>query len=225
MVLIGAELMVNPPQRATGLPAALAATPWGVLRPVDGSAVYTNPQAEFRRLESRGLLRRVATGYYATVPAGRAGDRWQPTLEAAAFGIAAADYGSDAAVLMGLSAARLHGAIPRALAVAVVAVPKQRPMVQLIDRPAHIRFVRRDVARLDAERLPTDLGTALVTTVEQTVLDLAHRPDLGGVEDESWSAIAVLWARADPQVLTYIAETQRLASALRRARQHVASDA
>lgn len=142
-----------------------------------------------------------------------------PTLEAAAFGIAAADYGPDA-VLMGLSAARLHGAIPRALAVAVVAVPKQRPVLNLSDRAAHVRFVRRDVGRLDAERLPTDLGTALATGVEQTLLDLAHRPDLGGAEDEAWAAVAALWPRADHDMLEFLAGRQRLRAALERARQH-----
>lgn len=210
-------------RRTGGLPAVLAAKSSGILRPADGSAIYANPQSEFRRLESRGLLHRLATGYYATVPPGHPGGQWRPTLEAAAFGIAAVDYGPDDAVLMGLSAARLHGAVPRALAVAVVAVPKQRPVLRLIDRLAHVQFVRRDVARLDAERLPTDLGTALVTSVEQTVLDLARRPGLGGVEAEAWSAVAALWPRADPSVLEQIARAQRLGAALRRARQHLAA--
>lgn len=207
--------------RASGLPVALAGTPAGVLRPVDGAAVYVQPQAEFRRLAARGLLHRLATGYYATVPLGRRGARWMPTLEVAAFGIAAADYGSDVAILMGLSAARVHGAIPRALAVAVVAVPKQRPVLKLSDRAAEVRFVRRDVARLDAERLPTDLGTALVTGIEQTLLDLSHRPEIGGVESEAWAAVAALWPRANPDVLENLAAGQRLRAALKRARIHV----
>lgn len=208
--------------RASGLPQALAGTVAGVLRPVDGTGVYVQPQAEFLRLEERGLLHRLATGYYVTVPPAHRGARWMPTLEAAAFGVAAADYGSEHAVLMGLSAARLHGAIPRALAVAVVAIPKQRRVLNLADRGAQVRFVRRDVARLDAERLPTDLGTALVTGVEQTLLDLAHRPDIGGVEAEAWAAVTALWPSADLDVLEQIAGEQRLRAALKRARQHVA---
>jgi len=56
-------------------------------------------------------------------------------------------------VLMGLSATRRYGAIPRALAVAVVAVPKMRPRLELVDRTAAVLFVRRDTGRLDAERL------------------------------------------------------------------------
>ena len=209
--------MTPPATRASGLPAALAATVAGVLRPVDGTAVYTQPQAEFRRLAARGLLHRVATGYYATVPLAQRGGHWMPTLEAAAFGIAAADYGADDAILMGLSAARLHGAIPRALAVAVVAVPKQRPVLNLADRKAEVWFVRRNVARLDAERLPTDLGSALVTGVEQTLLDLAHRPGLGGADAEAWPAVAALWPRADHDILENLAAGQRLRAALKRA--------
>ncbi len=53
---------------------------------------------------------------------------------------------------MGLSAARLHGAVSRALAVAVVAIEKNRPNVALADRDAYVVFVRRRTARLDAER-------------------------------------------------------------------------
>lgn len=208
--------------RASGLPQALAGTAAGVLRPVDGAEVYVQPQAEFLRLEERGLLHRVATGYYARVPPALQGAGWLPTLEATAFGVAAADYGPDHAVLMGLSAARLHGAIPRALGLAVVAIPKQRRVLNLADRGAQVRFVRRDVARLDAERLPTDLGTALVTGVEQTLLDLAHRPDIGGVEAEAWAAVTALWPRADPDVLEQIAGDQRLRAALKRAGQRVA---
>ena len=57
-----------------------------------------------------------------------------------------------------------------------VAVPSQHREIALSDRPAVVRFVKRDTARLDAERIDTPLGPALVTTPEQTVLDLAHRP-------------------------------------------------
>ena len=46
-------------------------------------------------------------------------------LEAAAAGIATAIYGPDDVIVMGPSAARLHGAIPRALATATIAVPSQ----------------------------------------------------------------------------------------------------
>ena len=204
-------------QQASGLPAALARTPAGVVRPIDAREIYVHPRPEFRRLAERGVLHRLATGYYAVIPMGARGEPWRPGLEAAAYGIAAADYGPDAAVLMGLSAARLHGAIPRALAVAVVAAPKQRPALDLADRRARVVFVRRDTRRLEADRVSTDLGTALVTDVEQTVLDLAHRPALGGVANEAMAAIAALWPRCSRERLDQVAREQRLRAALDRA--------
>lgn len=109
-------------------------------------------------------------------------------------------------------------AIPRGVAVAVVAVDKNRPDIALADRPARVQFGRRDTARLDAERTQTDLGPALVTTVEQTLLDLAHRPGLGGIEDEARVAVRGLWPRADEDRLEGIAEQHRLKAALVRAR-------
>lgn len=63
-----------------------------------------------------GALDRLATGYYAVVPDDRAGHDWRPELEAAALGIAAADEGVDTVALMGLSAARVRGAIPPKIA-------------------------------------------------------------------------------------------------------------
>jgi predicted transcriptional regulator of viral defense system len=207
--------------RASGLPVRLARRPFGVLRPADAVEVYRNPAKDLARLVDRGLLHKVATGYYAVVPPHSTDRTWVPSLEASAYGIAAADYGPQGAVLMGLSAARLHGAVPRALEVAVVAVSKNRPNLVLADRDATINFVRRDTDRLDAERVTTDLGAALVTTVEQTLLDLAHRPDLGGVPTEANTAIRALWPRAEVDPLTEIANGQRLRSALVRARKLV----
>jgi hypothetical protein len=102
-----------------------------------------------------------------------------PGLEAAPAGLAVAAYSADDAVVMGVSAARLHGVIPRALATAVVAVPTRHDPIRLADRHAVVRFVVRDTARLDAERIDTKLGAVLVTTAEQTVLDLMKRPRLG----------------------------------------------
>jgi predicted transcriptional regulator of viral defense system len=213
--------MANHVARASGLPPQLVRRPFGVLRPVDAIDVYANPPKDLARLAGRGSLHKIATGYYAVVPPHSTDRAWLPSLEAAAYGIAAADYGPDGAVLMGLSAARLHGAVPRALEVAVVAVPKNRPSLVLADRDATVRFVRRDTDRLDAERVNTDLGAALVTTVEQTLLDLAHRPDLGDVPAEANAAIRALWPRADADRLTEIAGQQRLRSALNRARELV----
>ena len=191
--------------------------PLGVLRPVDLAHRYSQPRTEFARLEARGLLHRLLPGYYAVVPRGRPAGSWRPDLEAAAAGLAAAAYGPAHVVLMGLSAARVHGALPRAIAVAVVATPRQRRAAFLTDRDATVLFVRRDVDRLDAQPVRTELGRALVTSVEQTVLDLARRPDLGGMPAESRAAVCALLARAAPDALERLAAEQRLRAALDRA--------
>lgn len=204
--------------RASGLPPELLRRPFAVLRPADARDVYSHPSNQFIRLTERGLLHKTATGYYAIVPPASVGRSWLPGLEAVAYGIGAADYGPGATVLMGLSAARLHGALPRALGIAVVAVPKNRPALSLADRQATVLFVRRDTDRLDAERLSTELGPALVTSVEQTLLDLARRPELGNVPAEARESVRALWPRADVDRLTEIAHTQRLRSSLTRAR-------
>jgi predicted transcriptional regulator of viral defense system len=201
----------------TGVPTALAARDVRVLRPVDAGVVYSHPRAEVARLTRRGVLLRLATGYYALVPQARVGDgQWQPSLEAAAWGIAAADYGPDPVALMGLSAARIHGAIPRALSVAVVAVPKQRPRLQFSYRQAEATFASRRMPHLDVERHRLELGDAYVTTVEQTVLDLIARPQLGGVPEEAEAAAQSLLARADEALLQELAEQQRRSATLRR---------
>jgi predicted transcriptional regulator of viral defense system len=175
------------------------------------------PRAQLVRLAEHGLLHRLADGYYVVVPQEMLGRRWIPSLEAAAAGIAAAIHGPDDVVVMGLSAARLHGVIPRALATAIVAVPRQHRPIALSDRPAVVRFVKRDTSGLDAERIGTELGPALVTAPEQTVLDLAHRPTLGDSQTDIPSAVAALYARSDKQRLQALATQQRRLASLRRA--------
>jgi hypothetical protein len=161
-------------------------------------------------------LHRLANGYYAVVPDDQADRSWLPELESAALGIAAADQGIDAVALMGLSAARVHGAIPRALGVAVVATTRHRNPLRLADRAATVLFVRRTVAGLDLERRGTELGAGWVTTVEQTLLDLAARPGLGDLPDEAQAAINALLPRADHTMLTELAVAQRRRATLDR---------
>jgi len=202
---------------ATAVPRELAAFPLRTFRPQDAEGIYAQPRGEMRRLERRGALHRLAHGYYVVVPQDQTGTGWMPALEAAAAGIATADFGPANAIVMGVSAARLHGAIPRAIGTAVIAVPAQRNEIMLADRTATVRFVKRDTARLDAERMNTELGPTLVTTPEQTVLDLARRPDLGGAEDEVRDAVRILIARADVGLLDELAAAQRARASLRRA--------
>ena len=170
------------------------------------------------RLQRLGLLHRVAVGYYVVVPQDRVGMPWKPAIEAAAGGIAAAAVGADRAILMGITAARIHNVIPRALGTAIVAVPTRRHEVTLRDRDGVVHFIERDVDALDAELITTELGRCLVTTPEQTVLDLAHRPDLGNAAQEATAAIPALLGRCDRATLDKLAGEQRLGAALIRIR-------
>ncbi|MDJ0392390.1 hypothetical protein QMK17_03450 [Rhodococcus sp. G-MC3] len=79
-----------------------------------------------------------------------------------------------------------------------------------------VRFVVRDTARLNAERMDTELGPVLVTTVEQTVLDLVKRPGLGDAEGEVWPAVEQLYRRCDPVVVAEIADAQKMRTTLTR---------
>ncbi|WP_067901171.1 type IV toxin-antitoxin system AbiEi family antitoxin domain-containing protein [Nocardia vaccinii] len=204
-------------RRSASLPSELWRAPLRTVRPQDLADIYAQPRPEVARLADRGLLHRIAHGYYIIVPPDYVGRTWLPGLEAAAAGIASSIFGADQVVVMGISAARLLGAIPRALTTAVVAVPSQHRPIALTDRSARVRFVRRDTDALDAERIETSLGPALVSTPEQTVLDLARRPELGNAEAEVRSAIETLYRRCDSERLAQLATDQRLGVALRRA--------
>jgi hypothetical protein len=201
-------------RRAVAVPPTLARRGNRVLRPRDANEVYAHPRAELARLVRAGALVRLAPRYYVVVPQDRLGDHdWRPELEAAALGVAQADYGVAPVALMGISAARHHGAIPRAAGVAVVAVPKQRPVLDV--RFGRVVFVKRDVARLDVERMDTQVTSGWVTTVEQTLLDLAARPGLGGLpESDAAEAVRALGTRADWTVVRQLAHDQHRPAAL-----------
>jgi hypothetical protein len=203
---------------ATALPPALARRDNRILRTAEAGLVYAHPRPELRRLVANGVITRVATGYYVLNPQNRLGDHhWRPAIEAVALGIGQADYRRDAVALMGVTAARHHGAIPRALATAVVAVPRQRP--RLVTTAGDVVFVKRDAAKLDLERITTELTAGWVTTIEQTMLDLAARPELGGQPaTEAFDAIRALNSRADADLLTELAHSQHRPSALRTVR-------
>ncbi|HEV8558553.1 MAG TPA: type IV toxin-antitoxin system AbiEi family antitoxin [Actinophytocola sp.] len=207
------------------VPPQLLRRPLRVLRPRDAEGVYAHPRPEFARLARGGALHRLAAGYYAVAPDDQVDRAWLPELEATALGIAAADQGIDAVALMGLSAARVHGAIPRALGIAVIAATRHRNPLRLADREATIVFVRRTVTSLDVQRHVTELGAGWVTTVEQTLLDLAARPHLGGLPDEAEAAIHALLPRTDHTTLTELAVAQRRRASLDRVLQDRSGDA
>jgi predicted transcriptional regulator of viral defense system len=193
----------------------LASLKRGVLRPQDAAEVYTQPALQFRRLQKSGVLLKVAHGYYALIPEASRGEHWRPEIEALALGIGQADYGVNGVALMHLSAARLQGAIPRAIAVAVLAVPKQRPT---LETPfGRIVFVKRDVARLKHIKVKTDLATGWCTSNEQTAVDLARRPDLiQGMAHVAQEAACTLFVLSDKEQLNFLVKDQRMGPALNR---------
>lgn len=187
----------------------------GVLRPRDATEIYTQPALQFRRLEQDGILLKAAHGYYVLVPEASRGSGWRPEIEALALGIGQADYGINGAVLMHLSAARVQGAIPRAIAVAVLAVPKQRPALETTC--GRIVFVKRDIGELNKVKIVTELATGWTTSVEQTALDLARRPNLiGGMSVAVSDAASSLFARSREKKLQEIVREQRMGAALDR---------
>jgi len=205
-------------KRRTGLPVEFAQAPMRTVRTADASGVYAHPGTQMARLQRLGLLHKVAVGYYVVVPQERIGTDWRPTIEATAAGVATAAVGAGRAVLMGVSAARLHNVVPRALGIAIIAVPDDRRDLVLRDRDGLVHFVQRDTDAIDAELMTTDLGPCLVTTPEQTVLDLAHRPGLGYAVADAHAAITALLPRCDRETLERIAAEQRLRAALARGR-------
>lgn len=200
------------------IPNALISRTPRVFRTRDLASTYVNPTAEITRLVEQGVVVRVARGYYALVPPQWvAAGGWRPDLEAVALGLAVADYGSLRVALMGPSAARLLGALPRAIAVATVLVPKQRP--PLITAWGEIVFHRRDAGRLDLQRVDTDLASGYQTTAEQTILDLARWGDAWDLSPALVvEAIVALAARADWDLLHDLAVQQREPAAYMRAR-------
>lgn len=155
---------------------SIASLKKGVLRPRDAKEIYTQPALQFKRLEKTGVLLKVAHGYYLHIPESMRGKAWRPEMEALALALGQADYGKNDVALMHLSAARIHGAIPRAVALAVLAVPKQRPILET--KFGRIIFVKRDVSELKRMRIDTELGSGWATNLEQTTLDLANWENL-----------------------------------------------
>ncbi len=77
----------------------------------------------------------------------------------------------------------------------------------------------RDLDLLQVEMLQTDLGGCLVTTPEQTVLDVAHLRRAGDMHDDARAAILTLLPNCEPALLEDIAATQRLGRVLTFVRQ------
>ncbi len=187
----------------------LATWPLRAVTPADLTDHYVNPRAVLAQKARRGEVHKVAHGVYVAVPDDAYDPhRWRPALEAA--GAAVATTATRARpVAVGLTAARLLRALPRAHARTTYAVPARHADVRLVDRPhGVVGFVRRDVAALPTTTVRTELGEVLVTTPEQTVLDLAlnrTKADPGAVAE----AITNLAPRVDWAVVAELARTQR----------------
>lgn len=196
------------------LPAYVTQRPFRTFRPADLSSHISNPSVQVARWVDQGRVHRLAPGYAMAIPDDR-DPSWRPSLETAAAAIGSAVFGVRDIALMGLSAARVHQALPRAVSTAVVAAPRQHRTVRLLDA-AEVRFVMRDVDALDVRLERLELGSVLVTTPAQTVIDLAARPSLGGAPYEAHEAALILLGQCDEAVLWSLARAQRARAPLER---------
>ncbi len=198
------------------IPWELSSTSAGIVRPADLRPKYAHPAKEFRRFRDQGVVQRLAHGYYVVVPERFRHTAWRPSIEAAALGIAQADYGVDGAVGMGITAARLLGKLPRAPGMAQIAIAGQRPALETT--AGLIRFVTRRLTTLDVQRAETEIGSAWITTPEQTILDLADKPDRIPLPSaETSDAIVQLTSGADWLLIADLARHQRKGPAAIRA--------
>lgn len=198
---------------AAALPAYVTQRPLRTFRPGDLADEVANPRVQVARWVERGVVKRLANGYATAIPDDRGAD-WAPTIEAAAAGIATTIYGARNVALMGLTAARVHQAMPRAVANGIVAVPEQHRPVTLA-AGGQVIFVKRDLNRLDLRVESTDLGRTLVTTPEQTLVDLLARPGLGGQTAEAHAAALNLLPICDVDRVVELATAQRAAAPVR----------
>ena len=195
-------------RRSHGVPVMIAAAPLRTVRPKLLRDVYANPEKELVRLRRAGRVVRIAPGTYTAKPDTVATEtNWRPGFEEAAMAYATAAFGDRIPVLYGIGAARYHHAIPRAIATTVVAVPTSHRPVRMDDGGTLI-FTATNVDGLDARYEQGQLGRFLVTTPEQTLLDLLDRPGLGGMPTEATSAAAALGGLVDSDRLRDLAATR-----------------
>ena len=193
----------------TGGTARLAVRPMRTVRPADLVGTFVNPRAVMRDRAAKGEVHKLAYGIYVAVPDDAHDQaRWRPGLEAAAAAVGTAVFGDRGAAVMGMAAARLLGAAPRARGHAMVAAPRRHRDVILTDRrDAVVRFAQRDLAVIDTQPVATELGVALTTTPEQTLVDLAR--DRTVVEADWHAAMLGLGRTADWARVEELAAMQR----------------
>lgn len=185
-----------------------------ILRARDFVAPYAVD--DFKRMEANGTILRVARGAYVLVPESQRepGTKWRPPIERVALGLAIVAYGADNVALVGPSAARVHGCVPRALPVATVSYPSTRPRdVRTI--VGTVRTYRRTIDRMDVVRLSTELIRGLATSIEMTMLDLAGEVPAWPIErSDRAEAVRLLAAHADWELVQEIAAKYRKRTAL-----------
>jgi hypothetical protein len=204
--------------KAAAVPAAALLQPTLLLTGKSAAAFYAQPAPELKRLTAVGAVVKIARGYYAAVPIGKQSTAWVPSMEDLAAGLASAVYGPGRGALWGLSAARAHGAIPRAVATGYAFGPTQHRPIELLLRQGEVQFSKRNPERLDVEYLDTELGPGLVTSVAQTILDLSTR-HFEGEGDLRREAVRNLMNVVDLDELVDLATRARGLAALNRARQ------
>ena len=204
--------------RSISIPEQLLRRSNRVVRPRDLKDLYTMPSQEVQRLAARGVLLHLAHGYYAVPPLAWMGDQsWVPEVEAVALGVAAADSQVNDVAIVGISAARVLGFVPRALRSAVVAVPvRRRPLTTVAGR---VHFWNRNADRLETQVWRSELGQGRVSTIEQALLDLADRPQQAEVTvNTAEEALRSLSLEADWDHVADLARIQGALPAYRRAR-------
>ncbi len=177
---------------------AVERAPLRTLRLKDVPELARNTWRATDRLVDQGALVRLTHGVYTAPPDGRDGRTWRPPLEVAALALATARFGAREVALMGVSAARHWAAIPRAIGVATVAVPRRGYAPLTLAGGGLVKFVPRKMEALELVLERTGLGDGLITTPEQTLLDLLGRTERDGIAREVTGAIENLTAQVRP---------------------------
>ena len=196
---------------------AVARAPLRTLRLKDVPELVQNTWRAVDRLVEQGALFRLTHGVYTAPPDGSDGRKGKPPLEAAALALATARFGAREVALMGVSAARHWAAIPRAIGVTTVAVPRRGYAPITFEGGGIVKFIPREMHALELILEHTGLGHGLVTTPAQTLFDLLGRGDRDGLGREITSAIENLTAQVKPEGFAEIVERARLVPAGARA--------
>lgn len=192
---------------------AVARAPLRTLRLKDLPELTRNTWRATDRLVEQGALVRPAHGVYTAPPDGRDGRTWKPPLEAVALALATTRFGTREVALMGVSAARHWAAIPRAIGVATVAVPRRGYAPITINGMGLVTFVPRRMDALELILERTGLGDGLVTTPAQTLFDLLGRRDRDGLGHEVAGAIENLTAQVKTEDFAEIVARARIVPA------------